>query len=540
MSQYPSGITRIESQFSILKHNFVVSKVTYSTASKGTVYLVGAGPGDPGLLTIRGKDLIQNCDTLVYDYLVHPVVLNFPRKDCEQIYVGKKAGNHSKSQEAIQALLLEKANEGKHVVRLKGGDPYLFGRGSEEALFLKEKGVPFEVVPGITAAIGAASYSGTPLTQRNTSSTLVLVTGHEDPEKPETMVDWDNLPKSNSTLCIYMGVSRLDAIVGRLQKAGYADSIPVACVEWATLGRQRVCRGILGTICADTDVFGLKAPAIIIIGENAGMGDELSWFESKPLQGRRLVVTRSQGQASELSEQLELLGAEVIGLPLISIEKNVDEETASDIFAEIASYDWLVFSSPNGVRFFFETFFEKFDDIRSLGFLRIAAVGKSTAKEIKKFYVTTDLIPDEANASSLADALVATDSLDSAKVLLISGNLGRDILTTKLEEARAIVDRFEVYKTEATELSENPTAKLFREQGADAILFTSSSGVKSFVDQAKDLVLEADAVRPKSISIGPITSASMVQQGMPMNFQAKEASLESLVETIVENFGKTE
>ena len=270
------------------------------------------------------------------------------------------------------------------------------------------------------------------------------------------------------------------------------------------------------------------------------MGDELSWFESKPLQGRRLVVTRSQGQASELSEQLELLGAEVIGLPLISIEKNVDKQTAADIFAEIATYDWLVFSSPNGVRFFFETFFEKFDDIRSLGFLRIAAVGKSTAKEIKKFYVTTDLIPDEANASSLADALVATDSLDSAKVLLISGNLGRDILTKKLEEARAIVDRFEVYKTEATELAENPTAKLFREQGADAILFTSSSGVKSFVDQAKDLILEADAVRPKSISIGPITSASMVQQGMPMNFQAKEASLESLVETVVENFGKTE
>jgi len=516
------------------------SKVTYSKASKGTVYLVGAGPGDPGLLTLRGKDLIQNCDTLVYDYLVHPVVLNFPGKDCERIYVGKKAGNHSKSQEAIQALLLEKANEGKCVVRLKGGDPYLFGRGSEEAFFLKENGIAFEVVPGITAAIGAAAYSGTPLTQRNASSTLVMVTGHEDPEKPETMVDWDNLPHANTTLCVYMGVSRLDAIVERLQKAGYADSIPVACVEWATLGRQRVCRGDLGTIIMIANDFGLKAPAIIIIGENAGMGDQLSWFESKPLQGRRLVVTRSQGQASELSEQLELLGAEVIGLPLISIEKNVDKQTAADIFAEIATYDWLVFSSPNGVRFFFETFFEKFDDIRSLGFLRIAAVGKSTAKEIKKFYVTTDLIPDEANASSLADALVATDSLDSAKVLLISGNLGRDILTKKLEEARAIVDRFEVYKTEATELAENPTAKLFREQGADAILFTSSSGVKSFVDQAKDLILEADAVRPKSISIGPITSASMVQQGMPMNFQAKEASLESLVETVVENFGKTE
>ncbi len=507
---------------------------------KGAVYLVGAGPGDPGLLTLRGKELIQNCDTLVYDYLVHPVVLNLPGKNCERIYVGKKAGDHSMTQDAIQALLVEKANEGKRVVRLKGGDPYLFGRGSEEAFFLKKNGIPFEVVPGITAAIGAAAYSGTPLTQRNTSSTLVMVTGHEDPEKPETMVDWDKLPNLNATLCVYMGVSRLEAIVDRLGKAGYAESMPVACVEWATLGRQRVCRGVLGDICPRAERFGLKAPAIIIIGENAGMGDELSWFESKPLQGRRLVVTRSQGQASELSEQLEQLGAEVIGLPLISIEKSVDEQTANDIFAEIASYDWLVFSSPNGVRFFFEAFFEKFDDIRSLGFLRIAAVGKSTAKEIKKFYVTTDLIPEEANADSLAEALVATDSLDSSKVLLISGNLGRDVLTRKLEEARAIVDRFEVYRTEATDLSENPTAKLFREQGADAILFTSSSGVKSFVDQAKDLVLEKGAVRPKSISIGPITSASMVQQGMPMNFQAKEASLESLVATVVANFGKTE
>jgi len=505
---------------------------------KGAVYLVGAGPGNPGLITVRAKELIESCDTLIYDSLVHPAVLALQKVGCEQIFVGKKSGCHSVPQSEIQALLVAKAKEGKRVVRLKGGDPFIFGRGSEEALFLRKEGIDFEIVPGITAAIGAGAFSGTPLTQRNSSSTLVIVTGHEDPEKSEASVDWANIPRVNSTVCVYMGVSRLDSIVDSLLEAGFEDSTPVACVEWATLGCQRVCRGVLGTICSDAKQFRLNSPAVIIIGENAGMGDEISWFESRPLQGRRFVVTRSQGQASELSEKLELLGAEVIGLPLISITKNVDEQTRDDIFAELATYDWAVFSSPNGVRYFFEAFFEKFEDIRSLGFIRIAAVGKSTAKEIKKFYVTTDLIPDEANAESLAEALVATESLDSAKVLLVTGNLGRDVLLKKLEEARAIVDRFEVYRTEPTDLSSDPAAKVFREQGADAILFTSSSGVKSFVDQAKDLVLEADAIRPKTVSIGPITSASMEQFGMPRNFQAKEASLDSLVDEVVRNFGK--
>lgn len=505
---------------------------------KGSVYLVGAGPGNPGLITVRAKELIESCDTLIYDSLVHPAVLALQRSECEQIFVGKKAGCHTMSQVEIQALLACKAREGKQVVRLKGGDPFIFGRGSEEALFLRREGIEFEVVPGITAAIGAGAFSGTPLTQRKTSSTLVIVTGHEDPEKPESTVDWANIPRTNSTVCIYMGVSRLGSIVDSLVGVGFKHSVPVACIEWATLGHQRVCRGELGTICSDAERFNLRSPAIIIVGENAGMGNEISWFESKPLQGRRFVVTRSQGQASELSEKLERLGAEVIGLPLISISKNVDPQTRDDVFSEIASYDWVVFSSPNGVRYFFEAFFEKFEDIRSLGFIRIAAVGKSTAKEINKFYVTTDLVPEEANADSLADALVATNSLDSAKVLLVAGNLGRDVLFKKLEGARAIVDRFEVYRTEPTDLSSDPAAKVFREQGADAILFTSSSGVRSFVDQAKDLVLEKNAIRPKTVSIGPITTACMEQQGMPRDFQAKEASLDSLVSEIVKNFGK--
>lgn len=502
------------------------------------VYLVGAGPGNPELLTVRAKELIETAEVLVYDYLVHPAFTFLLPDDCELICVGKRKGFHSKNQEEIQKILLAKAAEGKRVVRLKGGDPFVFGRGGEEAVALVKAGIEFEVVPGITSAMGASAFGGIPLTNRNTNATLVFVTGHEDPDKMDTTVDWEGLPKKNSTICIYMGVANLDRISSRLIAGGFSESTPVACVEWATMGHQRICRGKLNTITEVSKSFGLKAPAIVIVGETAAMSEDLSWFEKKPLQGRKLVVTRSRGQASELSSMLEKLGAQVIGLPLISIEGNVQPSVADEVFGEIASYDWLVFSSPNGVRFFFEAFFEKFEDVRSLGFLRIAAVGKSTAKEIKKFFISTDLIPKEANAESLAEALVETDSLDSAKVLVVAGNLGRDVLIEKLEEARAIVDRFEVYKTEQTDLSENPSAKVFREQGADGILFTSSSGVRSFIDQAKQLQLGESAIRPKTISIGPITSATMKQIGMPVDLEAKEASLPSLVEAVVKRFGK--
>jgi len=505
---------------------------------EGIVRLVGAGPGNPGLLTIRAKELLESCHALVFDSLIHPAVLALVSPDCELIYVGKKSGGLTVHQETIQRTLVEKAKEGKEVVRLKGGDPFVFGRGGEEALFLRENGIAFEVVPGVTAASGAAAFSGTPLTQRKSNSTVVFVTGHEDPEKDTSMVDWKQLPKENSSLCIYMGVGNLSRIIGELLEADFDPNTPVVCVEWATLGRQRVCRSRLNTVVDDAKGFCLNSPAVIMVGGNATMGEKISWFEDQPLQGRRFVVTRSKGQASELSEMLERQGAEVLGLPLISISKHVDEETRTDVFAEIASYDWIVFSSPNGVRYFFDAFFETFDDIRSLGFLRIAAVGKATASEIKKYYVTTDLIPKEANAESLAEALVETESLDSSKVLIVTGNLGRDVLRSKLEEARAIVDRFEVYRTEPANLSDDPAAKELRSQGADAIIFTSSSGVKSFVDQAKDLALEEGANRPKTVSIGPITSATMSKSGMPTDFEAKEASLDSLVEVIKQEFGK--
>jgi len=506
--------------------------------AEGKVFLVGAGPGNPGLLTVRARELLESAETLVYDYLVHPAFFHLVPDACERICVGKRKGFHSKSQEEIQEVLLAQARAGRRVVRLKGGDPFLFGRGGEEARALAQAGLTFEVVPGVTAAMGAAAFAGIPLTDRNTNATLIFVTGHEDPEKADATVDWSALPSENATLCIYMGVANLERIAERLVSGGFSPEVPVACVEWATLGHQRICRGKLSTIAALAKDFELRAPAIVIVGESVSMSEETAWSEMKPLSRRRFVVTRSRGQASELSEMLEKQGAEVIGLPLISISKAVDPQCASDVFAEIASYDWLVFTSPNGVRFFFEAFFEVFKDVRSLGFLRIAAVGRSTAKEIGKFYISTDLIPKSANAEALAQELVETESLDSAKVLVVTGNLARDNLLDKLEEARAIVDRFEVYRTEATDLSVEPAAKQFREQGADAIIFTSSSGVRSFLDQAGSLQLQSDAIRPKTASIGPITSGTMQQLGLPVDLESKEASLESLIQALVERFGK--
>jgi len=494
----------------------------------GAVDPGGARPGNLVRMTLRAKELVEQADVLVHDYLVHPSFMGLLKPGCERVYVGKQAGRHAMAQAEIEALLVDRARAGKRAVRLKGGDPLIFGRGAEEARALVAAGVPFEIAPGVTAAAGAAAYSGTPLTERSANSTVVFVTGHENPEKPELTVDWASLPKRNATICIYMGVGGLARIASAMLEAGFDPDVPAVCVEWATLGHQRTCRSVLGKVAADAAAFSLKPPAT------------LSWFEKKPLQGRRLVVTRSQGQASELSRLLEERGADALGLPLIEIERGVDAQTAADVFAELGSYDWLVFSSPNGVRGFFEAFFETFEDIRSLGFLRIAAVGQATAKEIRKYYVSVDLIPEEANAESLAEALVATGTLDSAKALVATGNLGRETLTAKLEEARAIVDRFEVYRARPTDLSGHPAAKRFREQGADAILFTSPSGAKSFVAQAEHLVLEKDALRPKTVSIGPITSEAMRELGLPVDLQASEASLESLVETVVSAFGKSE
>ena len=498
--------------------------------STGIVHLVGAGPGEPDLVTLRARELITMAEVLLYDQLVHPELLKWCAEGCEVIYAGKTAGCHTLPQEEIEALLVKHAKAGKRVVRLKGGDPFIFGRGGEEARALAQAGVAFEIVPGVTAALAAGAYAGIPLTQRHTSSALVFLTGHEDPAKPVPTVDWRSYGAlRHTTLAIYMGMGRLRHILAELIAGGLAPTTPAAVVQWASLGRPRSVAGTAATLADLVDQAGLAAPAIILVGDVVKNHTAIDWFEQLPLFGRRVAITRTRDQNSELRDKLEALGAEVLELPLIRVTKDVDKGALVEILAELGQYDWIVFTSANGVRFFFEEFFKGFPDVRSLGGLRFACVGAATAREIERHRLRVECQPVTATGESLADALIATGSLDSAKVIVVCGNLNRDTLVKKLAAARAIVDRLPLYRTECTDLANDPVAEDFRQHGADAILFASSSAVQSFIGQAKSLQLAKTAKRPLAGSIGPQTGETMKGLGLTVDFTAKQPSLDALV-----------
>ncbi|MEX2381650.1 MAG: uroporphyrinogen-III C-methyltransferase [Opitutales bacterium] len=499
----------------------------------GKVFLTGAGPGDPGLITVRARELLEKADAVVYDYLVHPGLLDCCRSDCEKIYVGKKAGFHSVPQAEIEHILVKKAKAGMEVVRLKGGDPFIYGRGGEEALTLARDGIAFEIVPGITAAVAASCYAGIPLTHRNTSSSVIFLTGHEDPEKKKLAVNWRDFAQLDATLCIYMGMGRLKEIVSELLAGGMKPGTPAAVVQWASLPRQRSLISSVGNLIDEVAERDLTAPAIVMIGEVAEGMEALRWFENRPLFGRRVVVTRNREQAGALREKLEALGAEVLEIPLVEVSEDRHPETADDVFSEFWSFEWIVFSSANGVRYFFDEFFRRFSDIRSIGGIRFAVIGAATAREIESHRIAVELVAEESTAEGLAKALVATESLDNAKVLVVTGNRNRKVLVESLQNAMAIVDELPVYKTELASLGDNPVVKDFRENGADLIVFTSSSAVASFVAQAKSLKLAPNTVPPKAASLGPITSEKLKGQGISVAVEATEQNLDSLVEGIV-------
>ncbi len=506
---------------------------------EGRVFLVGAGPGDPGLLTLRGRELLETAEVVVYDRLVHVRLLAWCGPDCERIPVGKRAGACGITQEAIGALLVEKGREGRRVVRLKGGDPLVFGRGGEEARRLAAAGIPFEIVPGVTASVAAGAYAGIPLTHRASASTLVIATGHENPGKGAVSVDWRALGGlRETTLCIYMGVARLAEIFADLRAGGLDPATPAACVQWASLGAQRTLVGTVATLPEEIARAGLGAPSIVVVGEVVRFRETIAWYERRPLLGRRIVVTRNRERAGELSARLEAVGATVLEVPLVRVEPRVDRTACVEVFAELGSYDWIVFSSANGVRGFFDLFHAAFKDVRALGALRFAAVGEATARAIREHRIEVEVVPERAVAEALADALVATDSLDNAKVLLVTGDIGRDVLVRRLEEARAIVDRLPVYRTVKASLADDPALDEFREQGADAVLFTSSSAVRSWVEQAAALRTGPGARRPACGSIGPLTSEALREAGLPVDFEAPTSNLDALVAATVEALGR--
>src|SRR5438477_3947268 len=415
--------------------------------AKGIVYLVGAGPGDAGLLTLRGAELLGRADVVVYDALVNPELLRLAPKSAEIIFGGKRSKDHALPQGDLNRLLVDKAKAGKTVVRLKGGDPYVFGRGGEEAEELVAARIRFEVVPGVSSAVAAPNYAGVPLTHREHCSSFTVVTGHEDPAKESSGVDWAQMARTPGTKVVMMASERIGRIAELLVQHGMAPDTPAAMVHWGTTGRQRSVAGTLATIAERAARAKLLAPAIAVIGEVVTLRSKLNWFENRSLFGRRIVVTRTRDQASQLSRQLIERGAEVLEIPTIKIIPPTSQEGIMEVLGGLNAYDWVVFTSPNGVSAFFDFFFKKFHDMRDIGGVRIAAVGPATAAKLRELHLQVDLVPGEYLASRIADALAQYESIENLRILLLRAEAANPDLPKLLEDKGAIVDDIACYRT---------------------------------------------------------------------------------------------
>lgn len=505
----------------------------------GKVFLVGAGPGDPDLITGKAMRLLRECNVLVFDNLANSEFRKYAPDHCQQINVGKSPGRHTMEQDQICEILIEQAKLGKKIVRLKGGDPFVFGRCAEEMIALGDANIPYEVVPGVTAALACAAYAGIPLSHRDYGSSISFLTGHEDITKESLKVDFTKFGEVGGTLCIYMGMGKLEEIVKKLLSGGLSPDKPAAIVSMGTLPNQRKVISTLGKLINDSQKDKLQAPAIIFVGNSIGLKTEENWFENRPLFGRRIVITRPVDQSSRLKKMLEELGSRVLELPLIEILPQEDRNLIAETFAGIATYEWVVFTSANGAREFFKVFFKAFSDIRSFGPMRIACVGEATAKEVRKFNLEVELIPLRSTAEDLAKDLVATESLDSANVLVITGNRNREILVSLLESVgHAIVDTLSIYQTDFADVVEASDYKDFIENGADAVVFASSSAALSYIEQEEDLVISENAISPIYCSMGPQTSLTLKENDFEVNIEAKESTLDSMVKELIKYFSK--
>lgn len=489
-----------------------------------TVYLVGAGPGDPGLLTVRGAELLRSADVVVYDRLSVRSLLELAPPKAERISVGKSPGRAELAQEDINALLVERGKSGQQVVRLKGGDPFVFARGGEEAAALAQAGVPFEIVPGITSAIAAPAYAGIPVTLRHSSTSFTVVTGHEDPlAGRDGSVDWESVAKVGGTIVVLMGVARIGVIAERLIAGGRPASTPVASITWGTRPEQRTVRATLGTI----GEVSLEPPATIVIGEVAAQ--DLSWFDSRPLFGRRIVVTRAREQASSLVERLRLLGAAVLELPVIAIVDPPDGgEGLRAAARRISDYDWVVLTSANGAR----RLLSALPDGRLLAGVRVAAIGPGTAEALAERWIRADLVPDEFVAESLLEAFPPAPRSaagSGGRVLLARAAVARDVLPDGLRQSGWLVDVVDAYQTVAGSPTEEQRAEV---AAADAITFTSSSTVERFLE-----VAGSAATPPFVACIGPVTAATARAHGMTVDVVADVHTIDGLIDALVNALG---
>ncbi|TVL94854.1 uroporphyrinogen-III C-methyltransferase [uncultured Candidatus Kuenenia sp.] len=500
---------------------------------RSIVYLVGAGPGDPGLITVKGRDCIKKADVIVYDYLVNVELLKAAKPGVEMIYVGKQGGSHTLEQEDINKLLVEKALEDKIVTRLKGGDPYIFGRGGEEALVLREYKIPFEVVPGITAAIATPNYAGIPVTHREYTSTFGLITGHEDPAKNESSIDWAKISTGIGTLAFYMGVKNLPYITEQLMKHGRSGDTPVAVIRWGTTFRQETVVGTLNTIVAKAK--NIKPPAITIVGEVVKLRDQLNWFENRPLFGKTIVVTRSREQASEFADRLYEFGANVIEFPTIEIVKPDSIQPLDEAINTINTYDWLVFTSINGVDSFFQRLFELGKDVRVLKGLKICAIGPATAGGIERYHIRVDCKPPKFVAESVAEELKRVTAIKGERFLLPRADIARSYLPEELQKSGGEVNDLIVYKTLMGQPKDVNILEKVRNGEINIITFTSSSTVRNFVQLIGKENITSLKGHIQFASIGPITTKTAEEMGIDIAIKAKEYTIPGLVNAILES-----
>ncbi|MCL2340268.1 MAG: uroporphyrinogen-III C-methyltransferase [Proteobacteria bacterium] len=510
-----------------------------SQAKTGKVYLVGAGPGDPGLITLRGKYLLEHAEVVVYDYLANPKLLGYVPKDAQLVYAGKKGGGlHAFTQEGINRLLVDYAGQGKMVVRLKGGDPFIFGRGAEEIEELVAAGIDFEVVPGVTSATAAATYAGIPITHRGYTASVAFVTGHEDPAKESSNIAWDKLATGAGTIVIYMGIKTLPTITRKLIEHGRSPDTPTAVVRWASTPQQRSVVGTLATICEVVRQADIKPPALIIVGEVVKLRSTIDWFEKRPLFGRRIVVTRTREQASDLVARLEEQGAEVLEYATIHIEPMDDYRICDAAIAELGSYQWLLFTSINAVSHFFRRLFALGHDSRLLAGLRIAAVGRATADELGRYGLKADLMPDTFTGQGLAEALLQT-GMRGSRVLLPRALRASDTLPEMLADAGAQVTIAPVYRNVPPAGPREELRDQLLTGSIDAVTFTSSSTVTNFlslIDPADADELHRLLDRTTIAAIGPITAGAIREHGLPVDIQPERYTIDDLVRAIVAHY----
>jgi uroporphyrinogen III methyltransferase / synthase len=533
------------------------------SARVGVVYLVGAGPGDPGLMTARSLDLIAGADVVFYDRLIPPGALDGAREDAELVYVGKQTGVPSVPQEEIGARLIEAAKDGRSVVRLKGGDPFVFGRGGEEGEALREAGVEFEVVPGVTAGVAATAYAGIPVTHRDDASAVAFVTGHEDPEKAESALDWDALARFPGTLVFYMGVKRLAENAAALIEAGRDPEQPAAAIERGTMAGQRTVTATLGTIAAAVEREAVGPPALIVVGPVAARRESLAWLERRPLHGRRIVVTRARAQASGLAATLRGLGAEAVELPAIRIEPRIESEEVRRAVESIREYSLVCLTSPNGVHLLFKALAAAHRptedgadgasaggglrvasvaaspesgsdspaptaaglDARALAGATVAAIGPGTARALAEHGIAADVVPERFVAEALVEALAGVE-VEGRRVLVAHAAEARDVLPDTLRERGAEVDVVALYET----VREEPSAEAVEAaQGADYVTFTSSSTVTNLTAALGDRFPSGARI----VSIGPVTSDSARAAGLSVDVEAERHDVEGLVAALL-------